>query len=594
MPFGYARDSIADLQSLAHADEEGNLPDVDTSAAPSSAFIESESTTPDQYDYDQEYNDMLLMEDEQEAPLSIAPGMPAGKTLVAAVVPVVTKTVTPPHPPPAAFISTSTSIPLQTKMQQQSTLVVENSPSRMSNPSGRNRTGKKIRRSTSVSMKKQTAVYSGFDYSSDYYADSYSNALTTTKKDKKNILCCLFPFLEDPLLSDDDYGSDDDDDTKDIDNDSNLSIVSSSDVDNDSQLSIASSSSKDDLDLKKENGLTNVNVAVEKAQVEEFLPSLTASASAEDASSTVVSSAVLQPTSPAKSPTKGDAEPSMTPPAAAAITFTVTTAAKIANRGLEIEPEPEATIEPPPTPTPTIKGILKRTVIKPIVPSKSDRVLSTIPNSSSHDKDSNNGLRRRTILPTYEMASHKSQPLDDSVHAPQPKAVSFSSMARVMPVLPRSEMSYFTKSTIWWQRNDYDDFKKTGRIIAKAMVQGGSEIWLQTSDAWGKSQGKRSSAAAHKGNKGLQDSAEYKSALKKFGVEEDNEEKSIDDDDDDMGSKWWCKFGHSRRGLEHIVSVNEGRQRQKLVNASVSAVLEEQRRQRISRRDCNNCRILLG
>jgi len=35
-------------------------------------------------------------------------------------------------------------------------------------------------------------------------------------------------------------------------------------------------------------------------------------------------------------------------------------------------------------------------------------------------------------------------------------------------------MSYFRKSTNWWQRNDYDDLKKTGRIIAKAMVQGGS------------------------------------------------------------------------------------------------------------------------
>ena len=80
--------------------------------------------------------------------------------------------------------------------------------------------------------------------------------------------------------------------------------------------------------------------------------------------------------------------------------------------------------------------------------------------------------------------------------------------------------------------------------------------------------------------------------MKKFGGAEDNEEKSFDDDD--MGSKRWCKFGHSRRGLERIVSANEGRQRQKIVKASVSAVLEEQRRQRISRRDCNNCRILLG
>lgn len=562
MPFGYARDSIADLQSLAHADDDGNFLDVDTSTAPSAFIL---ATSPGQDDHD--YNDMLLMEDEHEAPLSIEAGIASDKTLL------VSNTNTPSTP--AATISTS--IPLE--MQQQSTLVVQNSPSRMSNPSGRSRNGKThdLRRTTSVTMaeqKKKTAVYSGFDYN-DYYADSYSNNELTPKKGKKNILCCLFPFLEDPLLSDDEYGSDDDETIlKEDDNDSQVSLVSFSD-------------SKDDVDSKKKNDLANV--ALEKAQVEAISPSPTVStsASAEDLSSTVVSSVVLQPnspasspaSSPAKSPQKSDAEPPNTPPTYASVTATDT--ATIENKGLEIEPEPEpeAKIEPPPTPT--VKGILKRTVIKPIAPSKPDRVLSTIPNSFNHDKDSNGGFKRRTILPTYEVASQRSLPLDDSVHT-QPKSVSFSHMARVMPVLPRSEMSYFTKSTIWWQRNDYDDFKKTGRIIAKAMVQGGSEIWLQTSDAWGKSQGKRSSAAASLGTKGEQHSAEYKSALKKYGVEDENEEKSFDDD---VSSKWWCKFGHSRRGLEHIVSVNEGRQRQKLVNASVTAVLEEQRRQRISRRD---------
>jgi hypothetical protein len=569
MPFGYARDSIADLQSLAHADDDGNFLDVDTSSAPHAYKL---GTSPAKDDND--YNDMLLMENEHEAPLTET-GIASDKTL-----PV--KNTTTPSTPAA---TTSTSIPL--KMKQQSKLVVENSPSRMSNPSGRSRNGKThdLRRTASVTMaeqKKKTAVYSGFDYS-DYYADSYSNSEGTPKKGKKNILCCLFPFLEDPLLSDDEYGSGSDGDDD---------ISFAKEDDDASQLSLVSFSDPGfDVDLQTENDLTNV--AVEKAKVAEAIsPSSTAStsASAEDASSTLVGSVILQPNSPANSaanspansPQKSDAEPPKTPPTYATVTATDT--ATIKNKGLEIEPEPEAKIEPPSTPT--IKGILKRTVIKPITLAKSGRVLSTIPNSFNHDKDSNGGIKRRTILPTYETAPARSQTLDDSVHT-QPKSVSFSHMARVMPVLPRSEMSYFTKSTIWWQRNDYDDFKKTGRIIAKAMIQGGSEIWLQTSDAWGRSQGKKTSAAAAASlaKKGEQHSAEYKSALKKYGVEEENEEKSFDDDDDDMSNKWWCKFGHSRRGLEHIVSVNEGRQRQKLVNASVTAVLEEQRRQRISRRD---------
>ena len=95
------------------------------------------------------------------------------------------------------------------------------------------------------------------------------------------------------------------------------------------------------------------------------------------------------------------------------------------------------------------------------------------------------------------------------------------------------------------------------------MVCGGSEIWLQTSNAWGKQQGK----GRHLNDEGN-------------GTKKDGEEKG-----EDVGSKWWCKFGHSRRGLEHIVSIEEGKQRQRFVNLSVKAVLEEQRRQRLSSKD---------
>jgi len=165
------------------------------------------------------------------------------------------------------------------------------------------------------------------------------------------------------------------------------------------------------------------------------------------------------------------------------------------------------------------------------------------------------GKPRRNLFPTYDAPSltDDKDTIKDSLKPS--KSVQFSPMARVMPITPRNMMSFMMKSSIWWQRSDYEEFKRAGRIISKAMLQGGSEIWLQTSNAWGD---KKSSS---------------------------NRETSEEKDGDSVGDKWWCKFGHSRRGLEHIVTIEEGRSRQQYVNNAIRAVLEEQRRQRITCRD---------
>ena len=119
----------------------------------------------------------------------------------------------------------------------------------------------------------------------------------------------------------------------------------------------------------------------------------------------------------------------------------------------------------------------------------------------------------------------------------------FSPMAKVVVVPGRQHFSQLVKADIWWSRNDYDEFKKTGRIISRAMLEGGSEIWLSS-----------------------------KSGLKMSDMT--NESKTADE-------KWWCKFGHSRRGLEHIVSLDEGRHRQENVSLSIKTIINEQRRQRL-------------
>uniref|UniRef100_A0A7S2SDD8 Uncharacterized protein n=1 Tax=Eucampia antarctica TaxID=49252 RepID=A0A7S2SDD8_9STRA len=221
-----------------------------------------------------------------------------------------------------------------------------------------------------------------------------------------------------------------------------------------------------------------------------------------------------------------------------------------------------------PESTRALKGILKHTGLKKQVPQP---IQSSFKKGNSNQNDNTN--QRRLLFPVYEpkVVSQSSENSRDSKSSP--KDVTFAAMARVITIGARADMSFMGKSLIWWQRSDYEEFKKTGRIIAKAMLQGGSEIWLQTSDAWGKKQ---------QANKKIlrSDTEEYKKALRRYGGSRELEDES---DDGVHENKWWCKFGHSRRGLEHIVTAEEGRQRQKNVNMSINAVMDEQRRQRMNR-----------
>jgi hypothetical protein len=156
----------------------------------------------------------------------------------------------------------------------------------------------------------------------------------------------------------------------------------------------------------------------------------------------------------------------------------------------------------------------------------------------------------------------------------------FAPMARVMTVKSKNDMTADEKGDIWWVKSDYEDFRKAGRIISRAMVEGGSEIWLAFS---------RSCRAAAKKKK-MEEQAKRSKAS--HGTNEKVCSDVNEDDDDDEGKdvlalscdNWWHEFGHSRRGLEHVVSIEEGRQRQQNVRNAIQAVLEEQARQKLYRR----------
>lgn len=173
-----------------------------------------------------------------------------------------------------------------------------------------------------------------------------------------------------------------------------------------------------------------------------------------------------------------------------------------------------------------LKGILK---------SKSKELVANVStNSLSKDSVASQPNRRLLFPSTYE-----------GRHATSSKSVSFAQLARVVNIKSRNDMDEYEKGSIWWQRSDYQDFRKTGRVITRAMLEGGGEIWLKQVSTDSSITGDIVSAP---------------------------------------GDKWWHKFGHSRRGLEHVVSVDEGRQRQMNVKTAIHSVLEDQERQRIKKR----------
>jgi hypothetical protein len=171
--------------------------------------------------------------------------------------------------------------------------------------------------------------------------------------------------------------------------------------------------------------------------------------------------------------------------------------------------------------------------------------------------------QRRSLFPSYETKSQEKK----NLHC------EFSPMARVLTVKSHKDMEDDEKKGTWWQRADYEEFRKTGRMITRAMLEGGSEIWLATNSSWQTPNKDKQSTL-----KKAYSLADRHAAFSKGDL---NAKKEYEDTRD----KWWHKFGHSRRGLEHIASIDEGRQRQANVRAALKAVMDEQRRQKIFHRE---------
>lgn len=182
---------------------------------------------------------------------------------------------------------------------------------------------------------------------------------------------------------------------------------------------------------------------------------------------------------------------------------------------------------------------------------------------SGNSSNDGKGKARRSLFPSYETTNKSKKDLH----------VEFSPMARVLTVKSHKDMDEKEKGEIWWQRSDYEEFRKTGRMITRAMLEGGSEIWLATNQSW-----QLPNKDKHSTLKNAFSLAEQQAKFQKGDI---SAKKKYEETRD----KWWHRFGHSRRGLEHIASIDEGRQRQGNVRTALRSVIEEQRRQKVFHRE---------
>lgn len=166
--------------------------------------------------------------------------------------------------------------------------------------------------------------------------------------------------------------------------------------------------------------------------------------------------------------------------------------------------------------------------------------------------------------------------------------VSFSPYARCLKIESQN-LTDEEKSKMWWQKSDYEDFARVGKIISKAMLEGGSEIWLRSksthvpstkSDNEEESESKAASPAISQDDCMI-DSLSSASTVGNPPLHHDLITKSSSHEFCEIRNKWWHKFGHSRRGLEHIASNAEGRQRHLNGRAAIKSVIEEQERQQM-------------
>jgi len=121
------------------------------------------------------------------------------------------------------------------------------------------------------------------------------------------------------------------------------------------------------------------------------------------------------------------------------------------------------------------------------------------------------------------------------------KEVAFSRKKRVIVIPSLCPL----RSEIWWTREDYSTFRRIALSLATSSLADDAESLLTE-----------------------RNNSEFSPSTSPTSNSDAVENTS--------NEKWWCKVGHSRRGLEHLCCEKEGNIRQEKARKAILAVLQEQ------------------
>jgi len=175
---------------------------------------------------------------------------------------------------------------------------------------------------------------------------------------------------------------------------------------------------------------------------------------------------------------------------------------------------------------------------------------------------------RRSILPsTYNAKAEKKK---KSLRS------SFSPFARVLTIESHKDFTEDERQNAWWQKSDYEDFRKSTSKLVRSMLNENITGWLGFKDE---------AALIEKSKSGpLLESSKTSSLAKRelppmslSELQENLEhvnQKAKTAQKDVQAQSWWDRFGD-------LASFCESRHRQRLARDAIRIVLDEQRRQRM-------------
>lgn len=176
---------------------------------------------------------------------------------------------------------------------------------------------------------------------------------------------------------------------------------------------------------------------------------------------------------------------------------------------------------------------------------------------------------RRSIFPsTY----------NDKVKKKKELRSSFSPYARVLAIESQKDLTEEEKNDTWWQKSDYEEFRKAASKLVKSMLNENINGWLGLGD---EPSIPFQTPILNVTTIDKAISPKRQLPPKRLSEEQENihhvsQKAKLEQNDETQASTWWDRFGD-------VASFHESRRRQTQVKTAIRVVLDEQRRQRMFR-----------